>query len=251
MAETDSILAEHLIDGKVPESVAIVAMGPTISSYVIASMNAGGRGMVDEVWAVNLAAGVIQHDRMFHMDDLHVQRARAEARPDTSVGRSMAWIPTHDKPIYTSRQYDDFPASVEFPLEWVVNKTGADYYNGSVPYALTLAIAIGVKRVHLYGCDYTYEDDLLKCERGRACLEWWMGYCALAGVTIVLPPDTTLLDSATNVKGKHLYGYDTEIVYFEEVDGRLKLHREDRDPEQVPTADEMEVRYNNKIGAKQ
>lgn len=191
------------------ESVAIVGMGPSIRTYVTAAIDAGGpEHLVDEVWAVNLAGAVIGHDKLFHMDDLHVQRARSEARPGTREGASVEWLVEHDRPIFTSKVHADFPMSVGYPIEGVVKATGSEYFNNTVPYAVAMAVMLGVKNIHLYGCDYAYPDGgSTRVEPGRACLEWWLGYCMARGITITLPPDTTLLDSLSN-PGRKLYGYE-------------------------------------------
>ena len=60
------------------ERLAIVALGPTSLNYIQAVDAAGDRKkMFDEVWTFNSYASVIESDRLFHMDDVEVQRRRA------------------------------------------------------------------------------------------------------------------------------------------------------------------------------
>lgn len=237
-----------------PESVAIVAMGGTGRHYVTQAMQAGDRSrFVDEVWAINNAAGVIHHDRVFHMDDLQVQRSRAEANPKGAIAGVMGWLPNHDRPVYTPRSYDWAPASVEYPIEWVLNQTGHCYFNNTVPYAFAFAMALGsVKRIHLFGCDYGYPDDqAFKREKGRACLEYWIAIASDRGIGVAIPEDTTLLDAAEKKYGEKLYGYDTEWVRIDldprpsEQGGGYSVSRVERRPEDIPTAQQMEIRYSH------
>lgn len=242
-----------LPDRNLPKSVAIVAMGQSVRSYVVEAMQAGDRfRLVDEVWAINNAGGVVKHDRLFHMDDLHIQRSRAEDDPESPIGGVMDWLPTHDRPVYTPRQYEWAPSSVEYPLEWVLNRTGHCYFNNTVPYALAFAIALGVPKIHLYGCDYGYSDDqAFKRERGRACLEYWIGVASEKHIGIRLPGDSTLLDAVENRSGQKFYGYDTEDVTVE-LDPRPKaegggftITREPLPEAEIPTAKQMNIRYSH------
>ena len=243
----DEVLQAHLIAGMVPESVAIVAMGASSRSYLAMAAGFGDRRrLADEVWAINAMASVIHHDRTFHMDDIAIQATHATLAPDGMVSGFFGWLREHDEPIYTSRAYEDYPATREYPLEWVINRTGGNYFNNTVPYAIAFAIALGVKRLHVYGADYGYDDQPWKREKGRACTEWWLGLAAGRGVELVVPGDTTLFDAASSKPGE-LYGYDTEWVTFEQVDDRIEVERQDRDASDIPTAAEIETRYNHEV----
>jgi hypothetical protein len=252
-SETDPVLESLRLDGReLPESVAIVAMGPTCASYLInAKAEWDRRRFADETWAINAMGGVIQHDRLVAMDDLKIQQARADARPETGIAAMMnGWMRTHPGPIYTPVAYPEWPGAVEYPLEWVINRTGHCYFNNTVPYAFALAVAMGVKVIHLYGTDYSYDGPghAHKRERGRACLEYWIALAIERGVQVHLPQDTSLLDMAED---DSLYGYDAVQLTIESDEDGFHVTRQMRPPEEIPTADEMEIRYSHDVRLEQ
>lgn len=245
---SDGGVQAYALEGrKLPESVAIVAMGKSKGTYVALAAQAGGAGqMVDEVWAINAMGGVIQHDRLFQMDDMQIQTARAEARPETMVGGMMKWMPYHPGPIYTSKVYPEFEGAVEYPLEWVCNRTGQCYFNNTVAYAVAFAIALGVKDLRLFGLDYSYEGaEAHKRERGRACVEYWLGIAAARGIALTVAGDSTLLD-ANVPERERFYGYDAEWITADvDPENGFTIGRVDRDPKDIPTVDQIEVRYSH------
>jgi SAM-dependent methyltransferase len=244
----DEFLETLKLPGReLPESVAIVAMGATSQFYYRDACIAGGfEKLAGEVWTMNMLAGVMKAHRIFHQDDFKIQEARAEYRkdPEGIIGM-MDTLRATDVPVYTSRAYEDYPSAVEYPLEWVINKLGTYYMNSTVACALCMALAMGVKRIMLYGCDFAYpQGDRHKGEKGRACVEFWLGYAAQMGVKIELPPYTTLLDTDVSRRETY-YGYDTEWITLEQTEDGFNVGRVDRAPEDIPTAEEMERRYSH------
>lgn len=248
--QDDEILESLRLPGReLPKSVAIVALGNSAHHYYRDACRKGGYdGLADEVWAVNMNIGVIRCDRAFHQDDLHIQEARRDRAKDERLDgfdRMLRWLKESDVPVYTSRAYPDYPQAVEYPLEWTLNRLGTYYQNSTVASALCLALAMGVKEISLYGCDFAYPiGDRHKGEKGRACVEFWLGWAAANGITVKLPPGTNLLDRDVHPKVKN-YGYDTEWLSFEQIDGRWRVSRVDRAPEDVPTAEDMDRRYSH------
>lgn len=230
-----------------PESVAIVAMGMSAGQYLAEASKPGDRRrFVDETWVVNAMGGVLAHDRLFLMDDLSIQQGRAELIPDGNVAGQMAWMPDHPGPVYTPRHYPEYPGSVAYPIQWVLNRTRHCYFNNTVPYAFAFAIALGVKAIHLFGCDYSYKGDQAhKREKGRACLEYWIAVAAMSQVAVHVPETSTLLDACDQTNGVRLYGYDTEHVAVDLTDAGFSVTRTARRPEQIPTPAQMELRYSH------
>ena len=258
MDEIPELVVRPLSDGPekwalpgrpLPKSVSIVAMGVSAGAYLAEAAKYGNRlRLTDETWVINAQGGVLQHDRVFLMDDLAIQRARAEAMPEGNVAGQMDWLPHHPGPIYTSRRYEEFPGSVGYPLQWVLNKAGHCYFNSTVPYAVAFAVALGVEEIRLYGCDYSYGDDHAhKREKGRACLEYWIAVCAERGITVSVPETTTLLDARDNVAGTTFYGYDTEDMKLELGPDGFRVERTPLPDERVPTARQMELRYSHDV----
>lgn len=245
-------ILKHFPDG-VPNSVAIVAMGPSAATYYKnAAAKQNRRRLVDETWAIGGQGPILQHDRFWQMDDIKIQQARIERDPDSSIAALLDWSLGDERttPYYTSRAYG-LPGVVEYPLEAVVNLTGHAYFRNTVPYPVAFAIAAHVaalhyglptlEELHLYGCDYSYPNDPNKREEGRANLEFWIALAVAAEIKIVLPEDGTLLGAREG-----LYGYDTEWIEIVHDDERgYEVARVDRDSKDIPSALEMECRYSH------
>jgi hypothetical protein len=211
-----------------PESVAIVAMGASAAAYLWEMGRLGTpRARYDETWTCNGMGYILRADRTFLIDDLAVQEQRSANNPYIAGLLDYA-IRGTGGPIYTAREYDRFPHTTAYPIDYVVEKTGSAYLTNSVPYMLALAVAMGVQRIGIYGCDYEYGAG--KVERGRACLEYWCGFARAKGIEIYVPPSSSLLEGGK----QDMYGYWTEHVQVVQDGDRLKVQRSDK--AQLPTA---------------
>lgn len=229
----------------VPERVAILGLGPSLEAYVDVTKRLGNRGvMFDEVWGINQAVDVIHCDRGFHMDDVRVQELRAKANPDGNIAAMLKWLRRHPGPIYTSIPNENYPGLIAYPLADVMNSCGkCAYFNSTAAYAVAYAIHIGVKKLYLFGCDFSFANGH-EAERGRACVEFYLGMAKARGISIGLPSGTSLMDGiATN--DERLYGYDGVNVQFDDPgEGKsLGLKFTERD---LPTAEEIEARYDHR-----
>jgi hypothetical protein len=165
-----------------PNHVAILGLGPSLAQYMAIARGLGGRSAYcDEVWAINNLGDVFQCDRIFHMDDVRIQEIRAAAAPDSNIANMLRWMRRTPARSYTSRAHPDYPGLVEFPLEDVINDLGFAYLNNTAAYAVAYAIHIGVKKISLYGCDFTYPN-AHDAEKGRACVEYWLGFAKARGI---------------------------------------------------------------------
>lgn len=230
----------------VPQSIAIVAMGPSCHTYLSVCSQAGDRRrLADETWVVNAMGGVIQHDRVFHMDDMRLQEMRAAANPKSNVAGLANWLRTHPGPIYTSRAYPEFPGAVEFPLAEVMTKTGHGYFNNTVAYALAYALYLkmtqgGPTRIELFGIDFSYPN-AHKREKGRGCVEFWMGVCSAHGIDFNVARDSTLLDACVP-DGEKMYGYDGYKLEIDLKDDGFHITKVDKP---LPSVEEIERRYSH------
>lgn len=236
------------VAARAPEHVAIIGLGPSCSAFFDLTRCLGGmKAYCDEVWGINAIGGVLDCDRIFHMDDLLVQERRAEARPESNIAEMVKWLKRHPGPVYTSVVRPGYPGLVAFPLEDVLNggldtNGGAPYFNSTAAYAIAYAVHIGVKRISLFGMDYTLPN-IHAGERGRACCEFWLGIAAARGIEISIPDGSTLLDACAPPE-ERLYGYDCVEVHLKNrPDGSVGVSFLDRD---VPTAAEVEARYDHK-----
>lgn len=226
----------------VPEHVAILGLGPSLEQYVDVAKRLGGKHkFADEVWGINAVAGVIMCDRVFHMDDVRVQEVRAQAAPESNIAAMLDWLRVHPGPIITSRAHPDYPGLVEFPLEDVLNAFRIAYFNSTAAYAVAYAVWLGVKRISIFGMDFTYANSH-QAEQGRACVEYWLGIAASRGIAVTVAKKSSLLDACETFAQK-FYGFDTLDLTLREVDGRTVV---DRVPKSViPTAEAIEKRYDH------
>lgn len=228
---------------RVPDHVVILGLGPSLESYVdIVKRMGGRREFADEAWGINAVGDIIQCDRIFHMDDVRIQEIRAAARPQSNIAAMLEWMKDHPGPIYTSRTHERYPGLVAFPLEAVLNNLGYGYLNGTAAYAVAFAIHIGVKKISLFGCDFTYPN-AHHAEKGRGCLEYWLGFARARGIEIATSGNTSLLDACVP-DDQRLYGYDTlHVEIAEDDEGRISVDMQPRAA--LPTADEIEARYDH------
>jgi SAM-dependent methyltransferase len=226
-----------------PNHILILGLGPSLEGYVDIAKRLGGRhAFCDEVWGINAVAGVVQCDRVFHMDDVRIQEIRAAARPESNIARMLDWMRRHPGPIYTSRPHPDYPGSVAFPLEEVINSCGMAYFNSTAAYAVAYAVHIGVKQISLFGCDFTYAR-AHDAEKGRGCVEFHLGIAKARGIQIGFPANTSLMDACAPVE-ERIYGYDTVTLDFEGGDDEpVRVTMTPRD--HLPTAAEIEDRYDH------
>lgn len=234
------------VPGPVPQNVAIVAMGASKHTFIANACAQGGmHGMYDQVWAINNMGGVIQHDLLFHMDDCRIQEARAALDEAGNIANMVRWLKNHPGFI-TSRAYPDYPGAIEFPLKEVLERYKCPYLNNTVVYAFVYAMHIGVPKVTLFGCDYTYPNNAHMAEEGRACLEFWIGSAITRGMQVEIGEGSTLLDV---YKPDHqmFYGYDTVDINMtrNEKTGDLSITMTERPVEKIPTAQEIEKRYSH------
>lgn len=236
------------VDEDAPGHVAIVGLGPSFAVLPEMSRRLGGiSAYCDEVWGINAVGDVLRCDRVFHMDDVRIQELRAEARPGGNIAAMLRWMRVHPGPIYTSVVRPGYPGLVPFPLEEVLNaghdsNGGAPYFNNTAAYAIAFAVHIGVKRVSLFGIDFT-RPNAHEAEQGRACCEFWLGIAAARGIEITVPEQSTLMDACAP-EAERLYGYDcVDVTFREGDDGRLKVMMAER--AEIPTAAEIERRYDH------
>lgn len=216
-------------------------MGASSKAYLAHASHAGGRQRIaSEVWAINAMGGVIQHDLLFHMDDVKIQESRAEIDSKGNISGMLHWLKDHPK-FMTSRRDPNYPGSIEYPLQDVINKVGVQYFNNTVAYAVAFAIYKDFKKISLWGVDFSYADGH-KAEKGRGCVEYLLGIASARGVHIEVPADSTLLD-ANIPDDQRFYGYDVIMPIIKNDENGVKVLFKDRD--KIPTAEEIEKRYNH------
>lgn len=211
------------------KTVAIVAMGKSHDQFILAKTHSRP---IDEVWAINVMAGVIYHDRVFMMDPASRFLDSEDAGNQTGMMRSV--LKQHTGPIYTCELDDRCPGLVEYPLEEVVNAVGTWYLNNTVAYAIAFAIAAKVKELHIFGVDFSYKGNVHFAEAGRACCEFLIAKAVERGMKVGIAQTSSLMDTSTPIKEK-LYGYHRlpDTFVFEDKDGKFVKRKYSELKEQI------------------
>lgn len=231
--------------------IAIVGLGPSRAEYLKIASGLGGRHkFCDETWVINALGDVFTHDRVFHMDDVRIQQIRADAAPESNIAAMLAWLKHHPGPIITSRAHPDYPGLVEFPLEDVLNEHPFGYFNSTAAYAVAYAVYNQVAKLTIFGMDFTYPN-AHDAEKGRACVEYWLGMAVGNGIELAVPQTTSLLDACHTLDERY-YGYDTlqiKISGFRRTaarpDDRIVVTFTERPAEQLPSAEQIEAAYDH------
>lgn len=222
--------------------VAILGLGPSLKEYAKTAAKTGGRaGYCDEVWGINQIGDIFPCNRVFHMDDVRIQEARAKLKPGGAMESMLRWMKTYPGTVLTSRSHPDYPCTVDYPLEDVVNDIGYGYLNNTSAYAVAYAIHLGVKKISLFGVDFSYAN-AHDAEKGRGSVEFMLGIAAARGIKIAIPHASSLMDACEEEK---FYGYDTLHIDLSVDAGRVKLNFTPRAEDEIPTAEDMESRYDH------
>ena len=183
--------------------VAIVALGGSYSEYILSRINSE---KYDEVWGINSIGAILHVDRTFMMDPASRFLDDIKAGKQTGVAQEFLLETPNKGPIYSCCLDDRVPEIVPYPLEEVLSAVEYPYFNNTVAYAIAFAIYSKVSKVYLYGVDFSYKQNVLFAEAGRACVEFWCAVALKQGVHIEVAPSSTLMD--TNVpEDEKLYGY--------------------------------------------
>jgi hypothetical protein len=222
--------------------VAILGLGPSVRQFLELTKRYGGRrAFCDEVWGINALGDVFACDRVFHMDDVRIQEIRAAAKPESNIAEMLKWLKTATVPVVTSRAHPGYPGLVEFPLADVLTDMPMGYFNSTAAYAIAYALHAGAKKITCFGMDFTYPD-AHDAEKGRACVEFWLGVAAERGVQISLPKTTSLMD-AMNPQALRFYGYDCVDLKMTHDGERINVDFVERAA--LPTAEEIEAAYDH------
>jgi hypothetical protein len=198
------------LEGK---KIAIVGLGGSYADYIMARINSQ---KFDEVWGINSIGGIIHVDRTFMMDPAERFLDDVKAGTQTGIGQEFLLETPNKGPIYSCCLDDRVPEIVEYPLAEVVTELGYAYFNNTVAYALAFAIAAKVKKINLFGIDFSYKKNIHFAESGRACCEFWCAIALKNGIVVETARRSSFLD--TNVPANEkLYGYhrlDDPLVLY-------------------------------------
>lgn len=158
--------------------VAILANGATVSNFTKRLSHLPRK--YDQVWCLNQQATWqgLDIDRCFIMDDLK------DRMPYYAGYDFVEWLKTYDKPIITSRQYDEWPTSEAYPIEAVAKYFGMPLgiaMYSTPDYMIALAIYEGATHIDLFGVDMDFEKGPYEM---RAATAQWIGAAHARGVLV-------------------------------------------------------------------
>ncbi|MFA5130424.1 MAG: hypothetical protein WC477_05965 [Patescibacteria group bacterium] len=157
-----------------------------------------------EIWIMNDMHDLVpRYDVLFDIHDPN----EIKGRPVTRQKGLPQWetLKTIKKPIYMQKHFDEIPASIEFPLQRLIDKYHIPamgdklFVTCSVALLLAFAIDLGYEEIHLYGIDEAVDEEY---SLEMPSVIYWLGYAAGKGIKIVVSPHSPLL------KGWYVYGYE-------------------------------------------
>jgi hypothetical protein len=205
------------------KEIAIVALGGSFHDYVLSRINSKDYA---EVWGINSIGAVFHVDRTFMMDPASRFLDDVKAGTQTGVAKEFLLETPHKGPIYSCCLDERVPEIELYPLEEVVSELFFCYFNNTVAYAVAYAIYQEVSKIHMFGVDFSYKQNLHFAEAGRACVEFWLAIALSKGILVEVAPRSGLLD--TNVpEHEKLYGYHRleDPLVQRVVDGQLVVAR--------------------------
>lgn len=186
------------LEGK---KVAIIGLGASQVDFAISLQNSI---KYDEVWCINSAAAAYNCDRLFMLDPPSRFLDSDDAGLQTGVMREM--LPKWKMPIYTCIKDERVPSAVVYPLEEVCNASKCAYMNTTVAFTIAFAYWCKVRKIDLFGIDFSYKGNMHSAEAGRACVEFWLSKCMENGIEIGCSQKSSLLDSNVEPQ-ERLYGF--------------------------------------------
>ena len=207
------------------KEICIVALGASFSEYVLSRINSI---RYDEVWGINSIGAIFHVDRTFMMDPASRFLDDIKAGSQTGVAQEFLLETKNKGPIYSCCLDERVPEIVEYPLEDVINAVKVAYFNNTVSYAIAYAIYAKVKKIHLFGIDFSYKQNIHFAEAGRACVEFWCAMAIQNNVAVEVARTSPLLD--VNVPDEEkLYGYhrlDNPLVQTIS-EGKIKITKKE------------------------
>jgi len=169
-----------------------------------------------EIWLLNQGyrlpwVDINGVDRWFEM------HRRDKLETDKHASTHILWLKEeHPFPIYMTQKWEDFPASVEYPLNKVSNELLGEfvlrmmseentsqpyYFSCSFTYMLALAIYMRPACITVSGIEMLAPREAWMEAPG---VEFWLGIAVANGIYVRIPDQSRLL-------WRHLYGYEKRL----------------------------------------
>jgi len=157
--------------------IAILANGETVQQF---TKSGAIKPKHDEVWGLNQQATWkgITLDRCFIMDDLKLRM------PFYAGYDFVNWLKDYDRPVITSKAYEEWPTSEAYPIKEIAHyfglPLGVAMYS-TVDYMIALAIYEGATQIDLYGVDMSNKEVPTEMVLGTAA---WIAAAQARGVYV-------------------------------------------------------------------
>lgn len=176
--------------GEQRKKVIILAMGSSRADFDVLRLMEDRPDPLKgaEVWGINYMGAITKLDRVIHIDPVHPYLGHAAVKDmcDFALKDGIPFYTSHPHPFYMNH--------VVYPFDKVMQTIGTHYLNGSVAYAVALAIAEGYTDIGLFGADFSYPNAHVS-ESGRANVEYLMGIATARGVRFIVAQSSTLMDA--------------------------------------------------------
>jgi hypothetical protein len=160
--------------------VAVVGLAPSTRDLV-------PWGTEWEVWGLAWDSERYRLHRAFEMHDMQTMKTSPAAiyrdLPDYLERISMC------RRLYMADAYSEVPGSERYPYEWVGTVCGA-YWESSIAYMVSLAIASGADEIGIYGVDMKADEEYAY---QRANLEYLIGLARGREIKVHVPDESPLM----------------------------------------------------------
>jgi hypothetical protein len=157
-----------------------------------------------EIWCLNEMYKVATEVKNFRADrwfEIHDPLSKSKATKE-----HHSFLTTCSIPLYMQKHYEEFPSSIKFPKDEIIDFfndkgcKGSKYFTNSISWFIALAIMEGFKTVSIYGVDLATDS-----EYGwqRPSCEYWIGLAEGLGVEVIIPQSSDLL------KCTQLYAFES------------------------------------------
>jgi hypothetical protein len=127
-----------------PKIVTLIGKGQSEIKY----RNMKDRPLSDELWCINESAVHYNADKIWAMDDLRMELFKSHF---------VTYLKTCPATIITSKAYPEYPTSIDFPLEELLDYIGDNVTRNLLAntacYALLWAEYVGVEELYCWGID--------------------------------------------------------------------------------------------------
>lgn len=166
-----------------------------------------------EIWSLNEAYELLKQvpngkggaDRWFEIHSPH--------SPSKNKPKHHAFLANCNIPLYMWQHFPEFPTSIPYPLQQVVERFGSKYFTNSISYMVALSLLEGFEEIWITGVDMACDSEY---QTQRASVEWWIGLAQGMGVKVYIPDDSDLL------KCSGLYGFESDNTIRLKYKNRIK-----------------------------